>query len=226
MPEWSWVLIRAAIVVVVLVALVVTTKRRRTGALRERFGPEYDRTLNSAGHKRAAEAELHEREERHQQFQVQPLAPAARQRYQDDWRTVQSQFVDDPASSVAAADALIQIVMRERGYPVEDFDRRADDLSVEHPDVVDNYRQGHQLAQASRTPDKTATEDLRRAMRHYRALFDDLVGSSGDANLADRRADATADATVASANGPAATYDHDGNPRDPEQPSPERTTLR
>jgi CHAT domain-containing protein len=165
---------------VVLAALVVTTKRRRTAALQERFGPEYQRTVSTAGEKRAAEAELEERQERHEQFQLQPLAPAAQQRYQEDWRMVQSQFVDDPASAVAAADTLIQTVMRERGYPVEDFDRRADDLSVEHPDVVDNYRQGHRLAEASRTPDKSATEDLRRAMRHYRALFDDLVGPSRD----------------------------------------------
>src|ERR1700722_8652710 len=124
MPAWSWAVIAVAVVIVVLVAMMLITRRRRTSALQERFGPEYERTVSSTGERRAAEAELQEREERHQEFQVQPLAPAARQRYQDDWRVVQSQFVDDPASAVAAADVLIQTVMRERGYPVEDFDRR------------------------------------------------------------------------------------------------------
>jgi hypothetical protein len=214
MPAWSWVVVGVAIVIGVLAATMVTTKRRRTGALRERFGPEYERTVNQTGQRRAAEAELQEREERHQEFQLQPLAPAAQQRYQDDWRMVQAQFVDDPASAVASADLLIQTVMRERGYPVEDFDRRADDLSVEHPEVVDNYRQGHRLAAASKTPDKSATEDLRRAMRHYRALFDDLVGSSNN------------DEVAADVDGPPDTYDGLGDGRDPAPSGRDRERMR
>ena len=214
MPAWSWVVVGVVVVVVLLVAAMAITRRRRTGALQERFGPEYERTVSQTGKRRAAEAELHEREERHQEFQLQPLAPAARQRYQDDWRMVQAQFVDDPATALASADMLIQTVMRERGYPVEDFDRRAADLSVEHADVVDNYRQGHRLAAASRTPDKAATEDLRRAMRHYRALFDDLVGASSDDDMA------------ADVDGPADTYDEVGDRRDPVQASRDRGTTR
>ena len=223
MPAWSWVVIAVAVVIVVLLAMMLITRRRRTSALQERFGPEYERTVSSTGERRAAEAELQEREERHQEFQVQPLAPAARQRYQDDWRVVQSQFVDDPASAVAAADVLIQTVMRERGYPVEDFDRRADDLSVEHPDVVENYRQGHRLAAASRTPDKSTTEDLRRAMRHYRALFDDLVGSSGDAGTATV---ANGDGQAMSPDGSSDTYGDVDRSRDTVQSSSDRRTAR
>jgi hypothetical protein len=215
MATWAWVVIGVAIVIVVLAAAMITTRRRRTGALQERFGPEYERTVNQTGQRQAAEAQLLEREERHQEFQIQPLAPAAQQRYQDDWRMIQAQFVDDPGSAVTSADALIQTVMRERGYPVEDFDRRADDLSVEHPEVVDNYRQGHRLAGASRTPDKGATEDLRRAMRHYRALFDDLIGAPSRADGANPNADGIAD-----------SYDDASDRRDPVQSSPDRRTAR
>jgi hypothetical protein len=142
--------------------------------LHERFGPEYDRTVGTAESKREAEAELKAREERRQQLEVRPLSQAARGRYVETWRVVQAQFVDDPRAAVASADTLIQSVMAERGYPVEDFEQRAADVSVDHPRVVENYREGHRLAQASANGGDS-TEDLRQAMRHYRALFDDLV---------------------------------------------------
>ena len=95
------------------------------------------------------------------------------------WQTVQAQFVDDPRGAVASADSLIQSVMAERGYPVEDFDQRAADISVDHPQVVENYRHGHRLAQASANG-SDSTEDFRQAMRHYRALFDELVEPTAD----------------------------------------------
>lgn len=175
MPARGWVLLGVAILVVVVLAVLLVAANRRTAALRSRFGPEYDRTVAATGHKRDAEAELEERQDRHNQFPIRALTSIARQRYQGDWRTVQSQFVDDPSGAVAGADRLIQLVMRERGYPVEDFDQRAEDLSVDHPDVVENYRQGHRLATASYHRDDTSTEGLRQAMRHYRALFEELV---------------------------------------------------
>ena len=187
MPVWGWVLVGIAIVAIVVIAAIMMMTRRRTAALREQFGPEYERTVSATGEKRDAETELLERRERRQQFNITSLAPAARERYQQDWRMIQAQFVDDPASAVASADGLIQSVMRERGYPVEDFDQRADDLSVDHPDVVQNYREGRQLARTGQDMDKGSTEDLRRAFRYYRALFDELVGpveataGSGDA---------------------------------------------
>ncbi len=187
MPVWGWALVGIAIAVIVVIAAIVVMARHRTAALREQFGPEYERTVEVTGERRNAETELLERRERREQFRITSLAPAARERYQDEWIVVQSQFVDDPASAVASADRLIQSVMRERGYPVEDFDQRADDLSVDYPDVVQNYREGRQLARSGRDMDKGSTEDLRRAFRYYRALFDELVGpidaaaGSGDA---------------------------------------------
>jgi hypothetical protein len=174
MPSWVWVLIAIAVVVVLAVVLWQALARRRTGRLQEQFGPEYDRTLGTADSKREAEAELQAREERRQQLEIRPLSQAARDRYMQTWQSVQAQFVDDPRGAVAGADSLIQSVMAERGYPVDDFDQRAADISVDQPQVVENYRHGHQLAQAS-ADGSDSTEDLRQAMRHYRALFDELV---------------------------------------------------
>lgn len=174
MPSWVWVLI--AIVVVALVAVVVwqALARRRTGRLQEQFGPEYERALGTTDSKQEAEAELQAREERRRQLEIRPLPQASRDRYLQSWQSVQAQFVDDPRAAVASADSLIQSVMAERGYPIEDFDQRAADVSVDHPQVVENYREGHRLAQAS-AEGSDSTEDLRQAMRHYRALFDELV---------------------------------------------------
>lgn len=182
MPSWLWVLI--AIVVVAVLALVVwqALARRRTGKLQQQFGPEYDRTLDKSDSKRDAEAELQTREERRQQLEIRPLPRATRDRYLQSWQAVQAQFVDDPRRAVASADSLIQSVMVERGYPVEDFDQRAADISVDHPQVVENYRHGHRLAQASAdgADGSDSTEGLRQAMRHYRALFDELLEPPAD----------------------------------------------
>jgi hypothetical protein len=179
MPSWAWVLIAIAVVVVLAVVLWQALARRRTGRLQQQFGPEYDRTVGSADSKRDAEAELQAREERRQQLEIRPLSQAARDRYVQSWQSVQAQFVDDPRGAVAAADSLIQSVMAERGYPVEDFEQRAADVSVDHPQVVENYRHGHQLTQAS-AGGSDSTEDLRQAMRHYRALFEELVDPAAD----------------------------------------------
>jgi hypothetical protein len=179
MPSWVWVLI--AIVVVAVLAVVVwqALARRRTGRLQQQFGPEYDRTVGTADSKGDAEAELQAREERRQQLEIRPLSQTARDRYLESWQTVQAQFVDDPRGAVAGADSLIQSVMAERGYPVDAFEQRAADVSVDHPQVVENYRQGHRLAQAS-ADGSDSTEDLRQAMRHYRALFDELLEPAAD----------------------------------------------
>jgi hypothetical protein len=179
MPSWVWVLIAIAVVAILAVVVWQALTHRRTGRLQQQFGPEYDRTLGKADSKRDAEAELHAREERRQQLEVRPLSQTARDRYLQTWQTVQAQFVDDPHGAVASADSLIQSVMAERGYPVEDFDQRAADISVDHPQVVENYRHGHRLAQASANG-SDSTEDLRQAMRHYRALFDELVEAAAD----------------------------------------------
>jgi hypothetical protein len=175
-----WILIAAAAVLVIAVLAWTMVKQRRTKQLQGQFGPEYDRTVESAESKKAAEAELAERKERREQLQVRPLSTTARDRYTFQWRTVQAQFVDSPGAAVTSADELIQAVMADRGYPVEDFDRRAADISVDHPQVVENYRQGHRLAEKNAGGDGS-TEDLRQAMQHYRALFDELVDADADA---------------------------------------------
>lgn len=174
MPSWVWVLIALAVVAVIAVVVWQALARRRTGRLQQQFGPEYERALGTTDSKQEAEAELQAREERRRQLEVRPLPQASRDRYLQNWQSVQAQFVDDPRGAVASADSLIQSVMAERGYPIEDFDQRAADISVDHPQVVENYRQGHRLAQAS-AEGSDSTEDLRQAMRHYRALFDELV---------------------------------------------------
>jgi cytoskeletal protein RodZ len=179
MPSWVWVVIALAAVVVLAIVVWQTLARRRTGQLQEQFGPEYDRTVGTAESKREAEAELQAREERRRELEIRPLPSAAGYRYLEAWQGVQSQFVDDPSAAVARADELIQSVMSERGYPVEDFEQRAADVSVDHPQVVENYREGHRLAQSSANG-SGSTEDLRQAMRRYRALFDELVEPAAD----------------------------------------------
>ena len=188
MPAWGWVLIAvAAVVVIALVAWQMLAKRR-TSRLQETFGPEYERTVEESKNRREAESQLTDREKRHEQLDIRPLSAAAGARYEEQWTTIQAQFVDSPQAAVAGADSLIQDVMRDRGYPVDDFDQRAEIVSVDHPQVVENYRKGHRLAESSANG-KGTTEDLRQAMRHYRALFAELLEIDADQPLSrDERA--------------------------------------
>jgi hypothetical protein len=192
MPAWIWAVIVVAVIVVVAIVVWRAVAARRTRTLQERFGPEYDRALEGTGSKRDAEADLRARTERRDELEIKPLAPGARERYLGEWQRVQARFVDDPDGAVREADMLIQSVMRDRGYPMDDFEQRAADVSVDHPDVVENYREGHRLTRAAALGDGT-TEDLRQAMQHYRALFDELLEERSDAPLArDRTADGAA----------------------------------
>ncbi len=181
MPTWGWILIAAVAVLLIAAIVMSIRKKQRTKQLQSRFGPEYDRTIDSADSKRKAESELAARQERREQLDIRPLSSAARERYTTQWQTVQAQFVDNPTGAVASADTLIQSVMADRGYPVDDFEGRAADVSVDHPHVVENYREGHRLSEQSANGNGS-TEDLRQAMRHYRALFDELVEPDGDAD--------------------------------------------
>jgi hypothetical protein len=169
-------LLIAILVVLVLLALLAffAGRQRRSRKLQDTFGPEYDRTVEDAGDRRAAEAELQERAERRQGFDIVPLEPEARTRYVEAWRHTQAQFVDEPAEATREADRLITSVMRDRGYPVDDFDQRAADLSVDHPQVVDDYRAAHAIAVAN-DRSEASTEDLRQALVHYRSLFEELL---------------------------------------------------
>ncbi len=179
MPTWGWILIAAVAVLLIAAIVMSIRKKQRTKQLQSQFGPEYDRTIDSADSRRKAESELAARQERREQLDIRPLSSAARERYTTQWQTVQAQFVDNPTGAVASADTLIQSVMADRGYPVDDFESRAADVSVDHPDVVENYREGHRLAEQCANGNGS-TEELRQAMRHYRALFDELVEPDGD----------------------------------------------
>ena len=166
-------MIGIAVVVVLAVAFVVWRSQQSKG-LKSRFGPEYDRTVEEAGGKRKAEAQLHTLEKRVEGFSVHPLTAGEATRFSAAWTSIQSEFVDNPKMAVGHADTLLGEVMSARGYPVTDFDQRSADLSVDHPVVVQNYRTAHDIAVRHERGD-AGTEDLRQAMIHYRALFDDLV---------------------------------------------------
>ena len=183
MDTWVWVVIVIAAIVIVALATAMITGRRRTERLQGRFGPEYDRTVEEADGRRAAERELTEREKRRAELDIRPLAPGARDRYAEEWRVVQQHFVDDPNAAIGEADALVTRVMRDRGYPTDDFEQRAADVSVDHPDVVGHYREAHDISLRNDRGD-VSTEHLRQAMVHYRALFEDLLESDDAAGVA------------------------------------------
>jgi hypothetical protein len=172
MDTWVWIVIAAAAVVVVLLAIwALAARKRRTGQLREGFGPEYDRTVEDMGSRRQAESELADREKRREELDIRPLAPGARDRFADRWRAVQERFVDDPGAALREAHILVVEVMKERGYPTEDFEQRAADVSVDHPEVVQNYRAAHEITERS----DADTEEQRQGLVHYRSLFDELL---------------------------------------------------
>jgi hypothetical protein len=182
MPTWAWILIAVAAVGLVALIAAVALTRRRTQRLQQRFGPEYDRAVERQGGRRPAEAELDSRVERREQLEIRPLSEAAREHYLESWTQVQTKFVDDPAGAVAGADELVNSVMVERGYPMDNFERRAADISVDHPQVVERYRSAHGIAQKNEDGSAT-TEDLRQALKHYRALFEELLESAEDEPL-------------------------------------------
>jgi hypothetical protein len=170
-------IILVGIILVIGVGLWVYLQKRRTANLRSRFGPEYDRAISDHRDRGHAESELEKREKRVAQFHIHPLSNEERSRYAEDWRREQALFVDDPRAAVKHADALVQEVMQHRGYPVGDFEQNAQDLSVDHPGVVENYRIAHHIAVRD-VQGEANTEDLRRAMVSYRALFEDLLGQT------------------------------------------------
>ena len=156
------------------VAILMWSRGRRTAQLKSRFGPEFERTVHQVGDPRKAETVLEKRQKRVASYTIKPLASDMRGHFIETWRTVQAQFVDDPKYAVTRADDLLGEVMLARGYPMADFDQRAEDLSVDHPEVIENYRAAHMIA-LRHSRGEASTEDLRTAMIHYRALFDELV---------------------------------------------------
>lgn len=181
MPVWAWIVIGIGVAVVVALAWL-GMERQRSQHLEEKFGPEYGRTVKERGDRRAAESELRDREQTRKQLEIKPLSDRQRETYGRDWEQVQTDFVDNPPGAVAGADRLVAEVMRERGYPVDDFEQQAAVVSVDHPDVVANYREGHAIYLSVDRGD-ASTEDLRRALQHYRALFDELLENPAEAPL-------------------------------------------
>jgi hypothetical protein len=177
MPVWEWILIAAslvAVVAVVIVAASVVRSRKKTERLKQHYGPEYERLESETGDQKSAEKELTARERSRDKLDIVALTPSALSDFTTRWHEVQTGFVDNPATAVGVADRLVTEVMRERGYPVDDFDQRAADISVDHPQIVENYRTAHGIHLAQHQGD-VSTEQQREAFVHYRALFEALL---------------------------------------------------
>ena len=170
------IIILTLVGLVLLAAILIwlAVRNRNTTKLREKFGDEYDRTVEEKGRRSAAEAALEEREKRVAELDIRPLTPQQRDDAIREWREVKAIFVESPVEAVLHADRLLSRIMQARGYPMADFDRRYEDLTVEHSEVARHYREGHEIT-VRHEEGKASTEDLRQAMIHFEALFDDLV---------------------------------------------------
>ena len=171
----TWMIL-AAVLIIALAAIAVWYfyQKKRSATLQKHFGPEYERTVTELGSRAKGESELKAREERVERLEIVPLGPAEAARFSEAWQALQSRFVDNPKGVVVQAEQLVRELMAKRGYPMGDFAQRAGDISVDHPDVVANYR----AAQAIAVRDQRGsadTEELRKAVVHYRALFDELL---------------------------------------------------
>ena len=169
------------VVLIIIAAIIILAavgwtmyRKKRSRELRTRFGPEYDRAFRQYGESAKAEDALLARQRRMEKVSIRPLTDAERERFANSWNGIQSRFVDDPSGTIRQADQLVADVMVARGYPMSDFNRRAEDISVDHPHVVSNYRTAHEIAQADETG-QASTEDLRKAVVCYRMLFDELL---------------------------------------------------
>ena len=174
MNSTSIAILIAALVIIVVALGFFVLWRRRSQKLREQFGPEYKHAVRQFGDERKAEAELAARQKRIRQLDIRPLTQEEQSRFAELWRRTQAHFVDEPSKAIGEADGLVKEVMHTRGYPVGDFDQRAADISVDHPNVVTNYRAGREIAARNKSGEAT-TEELRQAMMHYRSLFEELA---------------------------------------------------
>lgn len=187
MEDWIWLIVIGAVVVLGLLAYGAW-KAKQSKQVKDQFGPEYERLSSDRGHREAV-GELTERQKRREQLDVRPLSSDSAERYRQSWTQTQTHFVDQPDVAVKEADTLVTSVMVERGYPMNDFEQRAADISVDHPDLVTNYRASHTISERAEEGEAT-TEELRQAMVHYRALFNELVetpaeGAGGEQQSSD-----------------------------------------
>lgn len=199
-------LIIIAAIVIVLALIWFFVRQRKTSKLRDRYGDEYDRTIDRVGGRGDAERNLAEREQRVSQFHIRPLTGEERDRFTGEWQEAKTLFVDSPQEAVLRGDRLLGAMMEKRGFPVEDFDRRYEDLTVDHAEVANHYREGHEIA--DKAGDAT-TEEMRRALNHYEKLFEEMVRDadgaavSGDDSTTES-GDLAVDTTV--------TYDSENRP--------------
>ena len=171
----TWIILAVAVVFACVgIAAWVYYQKQQSHRLQQRFGPEYSRTVDALGSQTKAESELKAREKRVERFKIIPLAPSEATRFSQAWKTLQTRFVDNPKGVVVEADLLVRELMQKRGYPMSDFEHRAADISVDHPAVVDNYRAAQAIALRDERGEAN-TEELRKAVVHYRALFNELL---------------------------------------------------
>jgi Tfp pilus assembly protein PilX len=209
------IIVVIVIIIVVAVFAAMAARRRR---LKERFGPEYDRLVADQQSQRKAEAELAGRERRVRHLDIRPLSAAARTEYAGQWSSIQERFVDHPASAVSEAQQLVTAVLRDRGYPTEGYEQIMADLSVEHASNLEHYRAANALSDASANG-QASTEDMRQAMIHYRAMFDDLLrdGTEDGSATGAAATSSTGTSTTGRAGtdqAAAAAADHDATARD------------
>jgi hypothetical protein len=193
MDNPSPTLIAAGVILLLVIigCVIFAIRAKQRTDLRSQFGEEYDRTVRRTGSKRTAEKILQERQKRVADFNFRDLSAEEYSRFVEAWNNVQARFVDDPGGALGHADLVISDAMTARGYPVSDFEARAADLSVDHPKFVENYRAGRKVA-VKHVAGEATTEEMRRALINYRALFEDLVKDPSvllSENLADERPD-------------------------------------
>ena len=216
-PTLTIVLI--VVVLVIIAAIVYGVQASRRKKLQSTFGPEYDRAVADTGNRNEAEKELREREKRHAELELKPLSPESQAKYSADWEEVQIQFVDDPSSAVGTADDLVTRLITERGYPTRDYEDRLADLSVEHANTLQNYRDAHEISERN-AAGEASTEDLRQALVHYRSLFADLLGTDPVASSAVSDSSDSVPVTGVDPMNRSATADTDDEPSTPDTTRP------
>jgi len=170
--ETTTIVLLIIVIAIAAIAVWAISQRSKLKKLRTRYGPEYDRLAEKQRDPMKIATILNSREKRVARYNIRTLTNEECEDIARDWRQVQEHFVDDPHAAVAQADTLLNRALQSRGYPMSDFDQQADDLSVEHPHMVENYRAAHTIA---RNAERASTEDLRRAMQHYRNLLENII---------------------------------------------------
>lgn len=177
-PIWIWIAVGVLALIIVASLMARGARKARSAQLRDKFGAEYDHVVQETGKRKRAEQELLARVDEVKKYDIRPFSIAERDRFRRDWALIEQRFIERPTTAVVEADELVADMMRVRGYPMGDFEKHAASLSVTHPRVIEHYRAGHRVIGGA--PGKSSTEDLRQAMLHYRALFDELISEVKD----------------------------------------------